>query len=165
MHPRVLVETLRRIDENIAISNLGTVPEVIRTMFFLPTAGAIIFGVLGGLGLGLAAMGLYGVLAYAVGRRTHEIGVRVAMGAKPTDIIRLVVLQALVLTGSGILVGLIGAVVSTRVLSAILYGISPTDFGTFFAVVTVLLAISALAAYVPARRATRMDPMRALRYE
>ena len=87
------------------------------------------------------------------------------MGANRADIVRLVVRQGLVLTGTGVLIGLAGAVASTRALSAILYGVSPTDVGTFVVVVLVLLAIAALAAFIPARRATRLDPMRALRYE
>ncbi|MDX1384072.1 MAG: ADOP family duplicated permease, partial [Thermoanaerobaculia bacterium] len=164
-NPKVLADAVRSIDDSLAISSLGTVTDVIGTMYFLPRAGALIFGIMGALGLGLAAMGLYGVLAYAVGQRTHEIGVRVAMGARSTDIVRLVTRQGLVLTAIGALLGLAGAIASTRALSAILYGVGPTDLVTFAAVVVVLLAIAALAAWIPARRATRLDPLEALRYE
>ena len=162
---RFLTAAVNSLDEHMAISSLGPVDELIGTVLFLPRAGAIVFGLLGGLGLGLAALGLYGVLAYAVSQRTHEIGVRVAMGANRSDIVSLVIRQGLVLTGIGILIGVVAALASTRALSSILYGISPTDALTFATVILVLLGISALAAYLPARRATKLDPLDALRYE
>ncbi len=113
----------------------------------------------------LAAIGIYGVMAYAVNQRTHEIGIRLALGAQPGHILQLVIRQALILVSVGIAIGLTGALALTRVMSSLLYGVSTTDRLTFVITPLLLGGVGVLASYLPARRATKVDPMIALRYE
>lgn len=150
-------------DPHLAISRLAPAAEVIRPAFILPRAGSALFGALGLLGLGLASLGLYGVLAYAVAQRTHEIGVRVALGASREDILAMVLRQGLLLTAGSALAGLALAALFTGLLRSILYGVSPHDPATFFAVGLTFLAVATAACLAPARRATAVDPMEALR--
>ena len=113
----------------------------------------------------LAAIGIYGVLSYAVSRRAREIGIRIALGARRVDVLRMVLRHAVALAGLGTLAGLGAAFAATRVLETLLFRISPRDAVTFAVVPTFLVAVALLAAYVPARRATRLDPVIALRLE
>ncbi|MCH9650514.1 MAG: ABC transporter permease [Deltaproteobacteria bacterium] len=163
--PEVLRQTIRHHAPHLAESSLGTLEEAISPAMILPLLSGRLFGLLGALGLFLAAIGLYGVLAYAVARRTHEIGVRRAMGAQRHHVLSLVMRQGLGLTAVGVLLGAALAAALTRMLQSILYGISATDPWTFAAVVGVLFLVAALACCLPARRALRIDPLAALRHE
>jgi predicted permease len=166
--PAAMVETIRRefasVDSGLAVE-AQTLAEHLKLALFPAEATGALLGSFGLLALVLAIVGLYGMLAYSVSQRTREIGIRTALGAQSTDVLRLVMLQGLKLTAIGMAIGLVAALLSTRLLSFLLYGISATDPLTFAGVTAVFLGIAALAIYVPARRAAKVDPMNALRYE
>jgi predicted permease len=153
------------VDRQLALGNVRSMDEVISRStagrrFSLSLVGTFAF-----LALALAAIGIYAVLAYSVARRTHEIGVRLALGARRADVLRLVLAHGLRVTAIGILFGVAGALGLTRFLRNLLYEVQPTDPPTFAVVVLLLVSVSVAASYLPARRAMRVDPMVALRYE
>lgn len=113
----------------------------------------------------LAALGIYGVISYMVTERTHEIGIRLALGAEPQAILRAIMSEGLRLTVAGAAVGLVGALIASHVMAALLFGVKPTDTATFVAVALLLGVVSLLASYLPARRAIRVDPVTLLRCE
>ncbi len=117
------------------------------------------------LALLLTAVGTYGVMAYAVTQRTHEIGIRMALGAHPREILSLVMRRGVQIIFAGVTIGITGALALTRFMSSLLFGIQPGDAFTFAAVAALLAVVALLASYIPARRATKIDPMVALRYE
>jgi len=117
------------------------------------------------LALFLAALGLFGVLAHAVSRRTQELGVRLALGALPRDLLLMVMSEGVRLTTAGIGLGIVGALLFTRIISSLLFGVSSTDPAVYLAIPALLLIVATLACYLPARRATRLDPMVALRHD
>src|SRR5262245_5377865 len=161
----LLSREVRALDPNIPTRNLKTLSEHVSFSFWPSRMIATLVGACGLLGLALASVGIYGVMSYSVARRTREIGVRMALGARGRDVLKLVVKQGMVLTLIGVSTGLLPALAVTRLLRSALFGLSATDPITF-AVVPLLLIVVALAAcYLPARRATKVDPMVALRRE
>jgi predicted permease len=153
------------MDQNLPIIEIKTMSEHLEIMLFLPRMGAALLAGMGLLGLILAAVGIYSVVACAVARRTHEVGVRMALGAGRAGVLRMLLREGmnLVVVGAGL--GIILALVVTRVLAGVLYGVSSYDPATYVAVPIFMLAVALLANFVPARRATTIDPMQALRYE
>src|SRR5208282_3006082 len=125
----------------------------------------LLLGIFAGLAFLLAVVGIYGIVSYSVSQRTHEIGIRMALGAKRDDVLRLLLAQGMAPTLIGIAVGLFAAFGLTRLLSSFLYGVRPTDLVTFVVVSALFIAVAAIATYIPARRASKVDPMVALRYE
>jgi predicted permease len=158
-------QNARQLDETVPDLGLLTVEEAIGVSLIFPRAGAALFGLFGGLGLILASLGLYGVIAYIVSQRTHEIGVRMALGAQRRSIFTMILSHGLKLTAIGVALGLAGAFAVTRILTVLLYGISPTDVLTFTLVPLLLLLVATLACLIPARRAAAVQPLVALRHE
>lgn len=162
---RALRRQVQQLDSRMALVGVETFTQHMQLPLFPAQATGVVLGTFGLLGMILAVAGLYGVIAYSVSQRTHEMGVRVALGARPSDVLQLVMWQGMRLTLIGVGLGLFGALAITRVLSSLLYGIRATDPISFFGVAVLLAAVALLASYMPARRATRVDPMIALRYE
>jgi putative ABC transport system permease protein len=155
LEPATLVFGVRTMEEIIADS-----PAT-----FMRRYPTILIGVFAAVAFLLASVGIYGVVSYTVSQQTHEIGVRMALGAQTRDVLRLVVGRGMAMALVGVGVGLVGAFALTRLMSSLLFGVSPTDPLTFAAVAALLVAVALAACLVPARRATRVDPMTALRYE
>jgi putative ABC transport system permease protein len=167
--PKLLVNAVRAavrgVDTNQPLGNVATMTDVLQEAVAKPRWYALLVGSFAGLALLLAAVGIYGAVAYAVGQRTNEIGIRMALGAERADILRMVLLAGLVAPVCGIAVGLSAGAVASKVLASFLYGINPLDLGTYGAAAALVLAVAAAAAYFPARRAMAVDPMAALRWE
>lgn len=167
--PEAVISSVRSqvqsLDSNLALTNLQTIGELLSQGLWAPRMGAALLAVFGGLALILAIIGVYGVLSYSVNQQTREIGIRMAMGAQTGRVLRLVVGQGMRLAGAGLLVGLLVAFAAMRVLGSLLFGVSAHDPLTFGAVSLVLALAATLACYIPARRATKVDPIIALRYE
>jgi predicted permease len=156
---------IAELDPTLPVYNVKTLTNHMALSLFPARVAASLLGGFGLLALTLAAIGIYGVMSYSVAQRTREIGIRMALGARPRDVLRLVVGQGLVLNAIGVAAGLAGAAAVTQFLSSVLYGVSATDALTYAAVVLLLTAVVVLASYVPAWRAAHVDPTRALRTE
>jgi predicted permease len=170
--PQALVKPLQsllhQMDPDLPVYNVRTMAEHVRDSVFglMPLRmGAAMAGAQGAIGLLLAVMGLYAVVSFAVTRRTREIGVRMALGAQRADVVRLVVREGMRLSLIGVTIGVLVAGGLGMVLSAVLYGLAPAELSVFGVVTTLILLVAGLACYVPARRATRVDPLVALRCE
>jgi predicted permease len=168
-NPLGLVQPVRAqiasLDPNMAVFNTETMQEHVDKSFLLPRISATLLGVFGAVGLTLAAIGLYGVMSYAVRSRTREIGIRMALGAEPRGVMAMVLRQGLSLTALGLTIGLAIALALGRFTASLLYGISGTDLVTFIAVPAILLVVAVLAIVLPAFRAAHVEPTMALRYE
>ncbi len=158
-------EAVRGADPDIPMGHVRSMEEVLAISLALQRLQMTLMGIFAGLALVLAAVGIYGVLSYWVRQRTHEIGVHMALGAAKRDVLRMVVKQGAVLAAIGIAAGLVAAFGLTRLMASLLYGVCPTDPLTFGLVALVLSGVALAASYIPARRATKVDPMEALRYE
>ncbi len=161
--PKPMLATVERaihsLDANLPVLDAETLAQYMSIPLFVPRFIGTLLGVFGLLALLLAAVGLSGVVAYYVGLRTREIGVHLALGAERRDVLKLVVKQGMRLSFAGVLIGLAAALAVSRFLSGLLFGIHPTDPITYFSVALVLTATTLLACYLPARRATKVDPM------
>jgi predicted permease len=168
-NPAALVPVIRgmagSVDSSVVMSEVQTMDEVVADATAEPRFYLLLLAVFAAVALILAAVGIYGVMSYSVSRRTQEIGIRMALGAQTSHVIRMVVGQGALLATVGVVTGLIGALAVTRLMSGLLYGVRSNDPLTFIAVAVMLSAIALIASYIPARRAAKVDPMVALRNE
>jgi putative ABC transport system permease protein len=160
-----LKQEIWKVDAQLPVTRLKTMSEVSASSFAARRFNMSLLSLFAGLALVLAAIGIYGVMSNAVTQRTPEIGIRLALGASPIDVLKLIVRNGLTLVVIGVAVGLVGAFALTRLMTTLLFGVTPTDGLTIVIVSAVLIGVALLACLIPARRATRVDPLVALRYE
>src|SRR5436190_6096524 len=153
------------VDKDQSVANINSMEHIVAGAVARQRFSMLLLAIFAGVALVLAAVGIYGVMSYSVAQRTHEIGIRMALGAQRSDVLKMTVKQGLRLVGFGLLIGLVVAFVLTRVMTSLLFGISATDPITFVTISLVLLAVAMLASYIPSVRAMRVDPMVALRYQ
>jgi ABC-type antimicrobial peptide transport system permease subunit len=158
-------QAVAEIDSRELVYNVQTMNQVVSNSFAARRLSMLLLAVFASLALVLACVGIYGVISYLVGQRTHEIGVRVALGAQQSDVLKLVLGHGAKMALLGVAVGLLAALALTRLMSNQLFGVSPHDPLTFAAVATLLMFVALAACYLPARRATRVDPIIALRHD
>ena len=163
--PASIRGAVRQVDASLPVYGLRPMSEVVAKSMVQPRFLSLLLATFAGIALFLAAIGIYGVMAYSVAQRTREIGVRMALGAQRLDVLRLVFGQGFVLLLIGTVIGLGGAFVLTRLMQTLLFGITTTDPLTYSSVVGLLVVVAFFACYIPARRATKVDPLVALRYE
>jgi putative ABC transport system permease protein len=167
--PTAMTNQVRReilaVDKDQAVFNVTTLEQLMGESILVRRCFMLLLLVFAGLALVLAAVGIYGVMSYVASQRTHEIGIRIALGAQKRDVLKLLIRSGMVLALIGVAAGLAGAFAVTRVMAGLLFGVSATDAVTFVTVSTGLIAVALLACYIPARRATKIDPLEALRYE
>lgn len=160
-----VTDAIHQLNSDLPVYDVSTLEVRTKTASFVQRMAGAFVGVFGGLALALAAVGIYGLIAYGTRQRTHEIGIRMALGARPRDVLRLILGQGIWLTGTGLLIGAAASLGLARLMSSLLFGVSASDPLTYIAVVILLAVVALLACYLPARRAMRTDPMVALRYE
>ena len=162
---RTLRQAIAEIDPRQRVRQMREMREIVSATTADSRFDAWLFGAFAGLALALTTIGVYGLLAFSVARRTNEFGIRMALGASRMEVLGLVLRQGAMLMMIGLAAGLAGSLALTKFLASLLYGVKPQDPFSFGAVAIVLMAVGLAASYLPARRATRVDPMVALRYE
>jgi putative ABC transport system permease protein len=162
---KIIQAEVNALDKDVPVYNVKTMNQYLGSAIAQPRFNALLIGMFGLLALTLTAIGLYGVIAYSVAQRTQEIGIRMALGAQTTDVLKMVVRQGMILTGIGLVAGVAGAFYLTKLISTMLYNVSPTDRMTFLYAAAILLGVALIASFVPARRASRVNPVIALRDE
>jgi putative ABC transport system permease protein len=167
--PRVLTGAIRReiaqLDPSLPVSSVRTMEDVILSAQSRPRFLTLLLSLFSGVALALAAVGIYGVMSYTVAQRTNEIGIRMALGAQPGNVLNMAIGRGMRIGMIGVLAGAVGAAIVTRFIQGLLFGIGSFDFLTFFSMAGVLVLVILFACYVPGRRATKIDPLVALRYE
>jgi putative ABC transport system permease protein len=158
-------QIVRSVDPNAGIDAIVPVEQLVAKSLARPRFYAVLIGVFAAVAGSLAVIGIYGVLAYAVTQRTQEIGIRMALGAQRDHVLALVLRHGVILTSLGVVLGLFGAAAGTRILQGMLFGVTPLDAATFAAVALTFALVAMLASYLPARRATKVDPIVAVRSE
>jgi len=161
----VVKREILAVDKEQAVYNITTVEQLQSESILLRRLFMILLVVFALIGLVLAAVGIYGVMSYAVTQRTQEIGIRMALGARAADVLKLVIGNGMTLAMIGVALGLVTAFALTRLMETVLFGVTPTDGITYGSVAVGLIAVALFACYIPARRATKVDPLEALRYE
>jgi ABC-type antimicrobial peptide transport system permease subunit len=156
---------VQSLDPDVPTSRVATMSQLVQDSLSRPRFNLVLLGILAAIALILALVGMYGVISYSISQRSHEIGIRMALGATQGNVLAMVVRSGLQLAIAGIVIGLAVAFALTRLMSSLLYGVSATDLGTFLAVPLLLAAVAWLASYLPARRATQIPPMVVLRRE
>ena len=160
-----LAKTVQSLDKDLPLLHAKSLDEYVQDSVADTRFDTVLLGTLGAIAFVLTCVGLYGVISYNVSQQTRELGIRLALGAAPDGILRMVIRSGLLLCGTGVVIGLILSFMLTRLITSLLYGVSTSDPLTFLAVPIALIAMGVLASYVPARRAARIDPIVALRYE
>jgi putative ABC transport system permease protein len=167
--PAALTAAIRHVvhslDKDLPISGIATMEQLISNSVSTRRVTLILLGMFSALALVLAAIGIYGVISYSVAQRTHEIGIRMALGAQRRDVLRMVLTQGAKIAGAGMIIGIVLSFGLARLIANLLFSVSAADPLTFAAVAIVLALVAMLACYIPARRALRVDPMVALRHE
>ena len=165
--PETLIQSVRgavaSVNSSMQPASFLTMEQLVYDSVARPRLNTVLLAAFAALALALAAVGIYGVIAYSVSRRAHEIGVRMALGARKSDVIRLILRQGMTPAIAGAALGLVGAWAATRLMSGLLFEVSATDPATFAVITLTLMTVALLACYIPARRATKVDPMVALR--
>jgi ABC-type antimicrobial peptide transport system permease subunit len=167
--PRSAIASIRSamsaLDRDVPITRVYTLAELVDDSVAAPRFRTTLVTLFAIVGLVLAAVGIYGVMAYTVSERTRELGVRLALGATRREVLRMVMTEAAALAAAGVVLGIAGAAAATRLMATLLFGVTPTDPTTFASIAAILMGVALAGSYVPARRATRVDPMATLRSE